>query len=185
MLSFEQLGSPDIWPVSHSNPAVKDTLQQLSAENIYLRHQLATRADTKFVKGILQKSVSNVHLVNCGSANTDLEQHCLKLDSERLDLKHEVYQLKLLLNSTNPGALTVLFLQDQLAAETRLREFHTLQHTDVHDKLDKASAGLNALCGDVNKLTIQNDFLLKTIENKLSAPQQVSRLAAQSAFTSI
>ena len=177
MLSFEQLGSEENWPASHSDPAVKNTLQQLSDENKYLRQQLANRADTKFVQGILQKSVKNVHLVQVGS-DTDLTDHCIKLELERLDLKQEVYQLKLMLNSTYPGAMTVMFLQDQLAADSRLREYQTMQHADVHQKLNEISGAMKALSDDINKLAKQNEVPLQTVKSSPSAPLQVRNLSA-------
>lgn len=173
LLSFERLGSQENWPASHSNPAVKDSLQHLSNENTYLRQQLAARADTRFVQGILQKSVENVQLVHVGS-NTDLADHCIKLESERLNLKREVYHLKLMLNSTYPGAMTVKFLQDQLAADMRLREFQSMQHDDVNAKLDDTSTDLKALTDDVSKLVGQHNLLLSLIETKSLAAKQVS-----------
>lgn len=173
MLSFERLGSQENWPASHSDPAVKDSLQHLSNENTYLRQQLAARADTKFVQGILQKSVENVQLVHVGS-NTDLADHCMKLESERVTLKREVYHLKLMLNSTYPGAMTVKFLQDQLAADMRLREYQSMQHNDVKAKLDESSTELKALVEDVSKLAEQNNLLLSLIDTKSFAPKQVS-----------
>ena len=176
MLSFEQLGSEDNWPASHSDPAVKDTLQHLSDENKYLRQQLANRADTKFVQGILQKSVKNVHLVQVGS-DTDLTDHSVKLELERLNLKQEVYQLKLMLNSTYPGSMTVRFLQDQLAADSRLREYQSMQHNDVHEKLNDTFDAMKALSDDVSKLARRNDVLLQTVKSSPSAPLQVSILS--------
>lgn len=173
MLSFEQLGSQENWPASHSDHTVKDTLQHLSDENTYLRRQLAARADTKFVQGILQMSVENVQVVQIGS-NTDLADHCVRLESERLHLKHEVYQLKLMLNSTYPGAMTVKFFQDHLAADVRLREFQAMQHNDVHAKLDENSAKVKSLSDDISKLAKQNSLLLSLIDTKGSASKQVS-----------
>lgn len=175
MLSFTQLGSQENWPASHSDHTVKDTLEHLSNENTYLRQQLAARADTKFVQGILQNSVENVQLVQIGS-NTDLADHCTKLETERLNLKREVYQLRLMLNSTYPGAMTVKFFQDQLAADMRLREYQAMQHKDLHAKLDENSAGVKALSDDVSKLAKQNNLLLSFMDTKGSAPQQVSRV---------
>ncbi|KAL3149423.1 hypothetical protein ABBQ32_002217 [Trebouxia sp. C0010 RCD-2024] len=174
MLSFERLGSQENWPASHSDPVVKDSLQHLSNENTYLRQQLAARADTKFVQGILQKSVENVQLVHVGS-NIDLADHCMKLESERVNLKREVYHLKLMLNSTYPGAMTVKFLQDQLAADMRLREYQSIQHNDVNAKLDESSTELKALIEDVSKLAEQNNLLLSLIDTKSFAPKQVSQ----------
>ena len=177
MLSFRQLGSHKNWPASHSDHTVKATLQHLSNENTYLRQQLAARADTKFVQGILQKSVENVNVVQIGS-NTDLADHCIRLESERLHLKHEVYQLKLTLNSTYPGAMTVKFSQDQLAADVRLREYQAMQHNDVHAKLDENSVKMKALSDDVSKLAKQNNSLLSLIDTKAYASKQVSRMHA-------
>ena len=177
MLSFGQLGSQESWPASHSDHTVKDTLQHLSNENIYLRQQLAARADTKFVQGILQKSVENVNVVQIGS-NTDLADHCIRLESERLHLKHEVCQLKLILNSTYPGAMTVKFFQDQLAADVRLREYQAMQHNDVHAKLDDNSVEMKALGDDVSKLAKQNNLLLSLIDTKGPTSKQVSRMHA-------
>ena len=173
MLSFERLGSQENWPASHSDPAVQDSLQHLSNENTYLRQQLAARADTKFVQGILQKSVENVQLVHVGS-NTDLVDHCMKLESERVNLKREVYHLKLMLNSTYPGAMTVKFLQDQLAADMRLREYQSMQHNDVNTELHENSTDLKALTDEVSKLAEQNNLLLSLIDTKTLDPQQVS-----------
>jgi len=51
LLSYDQLGSQNNWPISHQHPAWKESLQYLSNENTFLRQQLAARADTKFIKG--------------------------------------------------------------------------------------------------------------------------------------
>ena len=177
MMSFAQLGSQANWPASHSDHSVKDTLQHLSNENTYLRQQMTARADTRFVQGILQKSVENVQVVHIGS-NTKLADHCTRLESERLHLKHEVHQLKLMLNSTYPGAMTVKFFQDQLAADVRLREYQAMQHNDVHTKLDENSTEMKALGNNVSKLAKQNGLLLSLIDTKGSALRQVSRLHA-------
>lgn len=173
MMSFNNLGSQENWPASYSDHPVKHTLEQLSNENTFLRQQLASRADTKFVQGILQKSVANVQVVQVGS-NADVADHCTRLESERLYLKREVYQLKLMLNSTYPGAMTVKFYEDQLAADVRLREYQTIQHNDVHAKLDENSAEMHVLSGDISKLAKQNDLLLSLIDSKLSVSKQVS-----------
>ena len=177
MLSFAQLGSQQNWPASHSDHTVQDTLEHLANENTYLRQEMAARADTRFVQGILQKSVENVQIVQIGS-NTDLADHCIRLESERLHLKREVYQLKLMLNSTYPGAMTVKFFQDQLAADVRLREYQAMQHDDVHAKLDENSSEMEALRDDISKLAKQNGLLLSLIDTKGSAARQVSRMHA-------
>ena len=134
---------------------------------------MAARADTKFVQGILQKSVENVQVVHIGS-NTNLADHCIRLESERLHLKRYVYQLKLMLNSTYPGAMTVKFFQDQLAADVRLREYQSMQHNDVYAKLDENSAEVKSLSDDISKLAKQNSLLLSLVATKGSASKQVS-----------
>lgn len=172
-MSFTNLGSQEHWPASHSDHPVNHTLEQLSNENTFLRQKLAARADTKFVQGILQKSVANVQVVQVG-CNADVADHCIRLESERLHLKREVYQLRLMLNSTYPGAMTVKFYEDQLAADVRLREYQSMQHNDVHAKLDQNSAEMHILSADITKLAKQNDLLLSLIDSKLSVSKQVS-----------
>ena len=172
MLSFQQLGSQNNWPVSHQYSACKETLQYLSDENTYLRQQLAARADTKFVKGILQCSVKNVQLVQI-QPETDQTQHCIELETERVHLKHEIYSLRATLNAHYPGAMTVQFLENQLASETRLREYQAIQHDTVHKKLDEQSQDMKQLGEAVAGLAKQNHSLLSAINTKSSAPQLV------------
>ncbi len=172
MLSFEQLGSQNNWPASHQNPAWKETLQHLSEENTYLKQQLAARADTKFAKGILQHSVKDVQIVHVGPS-TDQTELCITLETERVHLKQEIYQLRTLLNERYPGAMTVPFFENQLAAETRLRECQTIQHDSVHDKMDRQAKQMRQLGDIVSGLAEQNLALCNSFGDKPPATDKV------------
>lgn len=172
LLSYDQLGSQNNWPISHQHPAWKESLQYLSNENTYLRQQLAARADTKFIRGILQHSIKNIQLVQVDS-RTDLAQRCAELEIEKTKLKEEIFQLRHVLNSHFPGAMTVLFLENQLAAETRLREYQAMHHDSVHQMLIQQCEAMERLSNVVTGLAEQNHSLQTAVDDKPPSPKQV------------
>ncbi len=172
LLSYDQLGSQNNWPISHQHPAWKESLQYLSNENTFLRQQLAARADTKFIKGILHHSTNNIHLVQVDS-RTDPAQRCAELEIEKTNLKEEIFQLRHILNSHFPGAMTVLFLQNRLAAELRLREYQAVQHDSLHQELKEQCAAMKTLSDVVTGLAKQNHSLQTTVDDKPPSPKQV------------
>ena len=147
-------------------------MQYLSNENTFLRQHLAARADTKFIKGILQHSTNNIHSVQVDS-RTDLAQRCAELKIET-KLKEEIFQLIHILNSNFPGAMTVLFFQNQLAAEIRLREYQAIQHELVHQELKEQRAAMERLSNVVTGLAKQNHSLQTAVDDKPPLPKQVS-----------
>lgn len=147
-------------------------MQYLSNENTYLRQQLAARADTKFIRGILQHSIKNVQLVQVDS-RTDLAQRCAELEIEKTKLKEEIFQLRHVLNSHFPGAMTVLFLENQLAAETRLREYQAMHHDSVHQMLIQQCEAMERLSDVVTGLAEQNHSLQTAVDDKPSSPKQM------------
>lgn len=172
LLSYDQLGSQNNWPISHQHPAWKESLQYLSNENTFLRQQLAARADTKFIKGILQHSINNIQLVQVDS-RSDLAQHCAELEIEKTNLKEEIFQLRHILNSNFPGAMTVLFFQNQLAAEIRLREYQAIQHESVNQELKEQSAAMERLSDIITGLAKQNHSLQTAVDDEPPLPKQV------------
>lgn len=174
LMSYDQLGSQTNWPASHQNPACKESLQNLANENDYLRQKLAARTDTKFVKGILEHSVKNIHLVQVDS-KTNLTQHCAELEKEKIGLKYEIHQLQNVLNSHYPGATTVMLYQNQLAAEVRLREYQAIQHDSMHEKMEQQSEALRKLTDVCEGFDKQNISLHTAANEKPLAPKQVSR----------
>ncbi|DBA97115.1 hypothetical protein WJX77_009667 [Trebouxia sp. C0004] len=171
LLSYDQLGSQNNWPISHQHPAWKESLQCLSNENAFLRQQLAARADTKFIKGILQHSINNIQLVQVDS-RTDLAQRCAELEIEKTKLKEEIFQLRHVLNSQFPGAMTVLFLQNQLAAEIRLREYQAIQRDSVLQELNQQSTAMERLSDVVTGLAEQKHSLQTVVDDKPPSPKQ-------------
>ena len=171
-MSYDQLGSQNNWPISHQHPAWKESLQYLSNENTFLRQQLAARADTKFIKGILQHSINNIQLVQVDS-QTDLAQRCAELETEKTKLKEEIFQLRHILNSHFPGAMTVLFFQNQLAAEIRLREYQALQRDSLHSELKEQRTAMESLSDIVTGLAKQNHSLQPAVDDKPPLPKQV------------
>lgn len=149
-------------------------MQNLANENNYLRQKLAARTDTKFVKGILEHSVKNIHLVQVDS-KTNLTQHCAELEKEKIGLKYEIYQLQNVLNSHYPGATTVMLYQNQLAAEVRLREYQAIQHDSMHEKMEQQSEALRKLTDVCEEFAKQNISLHTAANEKPPAPKQVSR----------
>ena len=147
-------------------------MQYLSNENTFLRQQLAARADTKFIKGILQHSTNNIHSVQVDS-RTDLAQRCAELEIEKTKLKEEIFQLRHILNSNFPGAMTVLFFQNQLAAEIRLREYQAIQHDSVDQELKEQCAAIERLSDVVTGLAKQNHSLQTAVDDTPSLPTQV------------
>lgn len=172
LLSYDQLGSQNNWPTSHQHPAWKESLQYLSNENTFLRQQLAARADTKFIKGILQHSTNNIHLVQVDS-RTHLAQRCTELEIDKNKLKEEIFQLRHILKSNFPGAMTVLFFQNQLAAEICLCEYQAIQHDSVDKELKEQSAAMERLSDVVTGLAKQRHSLHTADDDTPLLPKQV------------
>ena len=173
MLSFEKLGSKENWPASYQHTPCQETLQRLQNDNDYLRQLLANTPDTKFIKGLLQHSVNNVPYMQ-HNHGTDLARRNYDLETECYHLNCSNTQLRGVLNERYPGAMTVNFLENQLAAAIRMDEYRVVQHNRVFDKLEQHSNSMQKLADAVHGLSKQNGALIKAFDAKQAALQQVS-----------
>ena len=69
--------------------------------------------------------------------------------------------------------MTVLFFQNQLAAEIRLREYQALQRDSLHQELKEQRTAMESLSDIVTGLAKQNHSLQPAVDDKPPLPKQV------------
>ncbi|KAL0031897.1 hypothetical protein WJX79_004138 [Trebouxia sp. C0005] len=74
--------------------------------------------------------------------------------------------------------MTVLFFQNQLAAEIRLREYQAVQHDSIHQDLKEQCAAMERLSDVVTALAKQNHSLQTAADHKPPLPKQALSMGA-------
>ena len=105
---------------------------------------------------------------------------CAKTVNTNVQLQKEIDALKQALYAQNPSAASLVFMQRDMAAQTRVAEFHAYMRDNEQRRVQecgaKDSAQLARLQNSVTSLTQQNNYLLSSmngIRRHLSAPQKV------------
>lgn len=168
-LSFQNIGSSTQWPQSHQ--PYESTLNRLTQENNELKEKLNSRADNRFYQAVFQQYQCDLGLNH--KVGQTVSECCTQTVTANVHLQKEVDALRQTLYAQNPSAASLVFMQQDAAAQTRLAEFHAFLRDNEQCRVQEHAAELQS---SVISLSQQNNHLLTSMnvmKRQLYALQKV------------